>query len=175
MTCPNWFGRMGRRRSERAGSTSKPSRSPDGNALGAENNLAAAQVKVTEARFILIEVSVALSPHGRLVMSAQAELMRHPGLTPLEKLVGSAVAYEFASAASRGLLDEVGFARISYQANRGLVCRSLNVTLVLYFVAAPTTSSHGDANPPGPSNFVSSCPISSQEAARSASGARRSI
>jgi putative DNA primase/helicase len=52
----------------------------------------------------------------RATMSAHAELMRHAGLTPMQKLVGSAVVNEYASAASRGQLNELGFARISYHA-----------------------------------------------------------
>src|SRR5439155_2761360 len=52
----------------------------------------------------------------RSVMSAHAEFMKHPGWTPMQKLVGSAVVYEYASAASRGQLNEAGFARISYHA-----------------------------------------------------------
>src|SRR5436305_1730543 len=49
-------------------------------------------------------------------MSAQAELMRHSGLTPMQKLIGSAVVYEIASAACRGQLIDLGFVRISYHA-----------------------------------------------------------
>jgi hypothetical protein len=52
----------------------------------------------------------------RSTLSAQAELLRHPGLRPMQKLVGSAVVYEYASAASRGQLNELGYARISYYA-----------------------------------------------------------
>jgi hypothetical protein len=52
----------------------------------------------------------------RATMSAQAEFLRHPGLTPMQKLVGIAVTFEYASAAGRKQLNELGYARISYHA-----------------------------------------------------------